>query len=326
MRASIVVGVAFVGVVLVGGVLAGLFGAGHSAQKFTGGAGVPGGGGPQGAQEASPKQKREGVEEELSERLKRLCERAGGRIGVTVVHVETGRTVAFEGARPLPLYSVYKLPLAIVVLKDVEEGRLRLEQKVRVTPEDAAPGAQANSDLWRKPAERTVEELLDLSVRRSDNTSTDKLLQLVGGAAVVKERMHAFGFTGIDIHSSSREFAARRDRPNTGTADDLAQLLVRLQKGELLQPPQTALLIGFMQRATTGAKRLRGDLPAGTTVADKTGTGEAGATTNDVGLITLPNGKGHLAIAVLMSGSKLSQRAQEKLIAELARVAYDAHA
>jgi beta-lactamase class A len=326
MRASIVVGVAFVGVVLVGGVLAGLFGAGHSAQKFTEGAGVSSGGRAQAAQEASQKQKRESVEGELSERLKRLCERAGGRIGVTVVHVETGRTVAFEGARPLPLYSVYKLPLAIVVLKDVEDGRLRLEQKVRVTPEETAPGAQANSDLWRKPVERTVEELLDLSVRRSDNTSTDKLLQLVGGAAVVKERMHAFGFTGIDIHSSSREFAARRDRPNTGTADDLAQLLVRLQKGELLQPPQTALLIGFMQRATTGAKRLRGDLPAGTTVADKTGTGEAGATTNDVGLITLPNGKGHLAIAVLLSGSNLSQRAQEKLIAELARAAYDAHA
>ncbi|MGI9066639.1 MAG: serine hydrolase [Pyrinomonadaceae bacterium] len=80
-----------------------------------------------------------------------------------------------------------------------------------------------------------------------------------------------------------------------------------------------------MGRALTGEKRLRGDLPKDTPVADKTGTGEAGSNTNDVGLITLPEGKGHLAIAVLISGSKLPAQAQEKLIAELARVAYDAH-
>ncbi|HEU4477430.1 MAG TPA: hypothetical protein VFR80_02860, partial [Pyrinomonadaceae bacterium] len=45
--------------------------------------------------------------------------------------------------------------------------------------------------------------------------------------------------------------------------------------------------------------------------------------TNDVGIITLPSGRGHLAIAVLVSESKLPDAAQEKLIAELARAAYD---
>ena len=74
-----------------------------------------------------------------------------------------------------------------------------------------------------------------------------------------------------------------------------------------------------------GLKRLRGDLPSGTPVADKTGTGEAGEATNDVGLITLPQERGHLAMAVLISGSKLKAEEQEKLIAELARTAYDAH-
>lgn len=85
-----------------------------------------------------------------------------------------------------------------------------------------------------------------------------------------------------------------------------------------------------MQRATTGLHRLRGDLPRGTVVADKTGSGEPDAVTqvakvtNDVGIITLP-GRGHLAIAVLVSGSKLPDADQEKLIAELARAAYDAY-
>jgi beta-lactamase class A len=108
-----------------------------------------------------------------------------------------------------------------------------------------------------------------------------------------------------------------------GAASELADLLAQLQNGKLLRPPQTELLLGFMTRAMTGERRLRGNLPAGTPVADKTGTGDAGAATNDVGIITLPEGKGHLAMAVLVSGSKLTVEAQEKVIADLARAVYD---
>jgi beta-lactamase class A len=101
-------------------------------------------------------------------------------------------------------------------------------------------------------------------------------------------------------------------------------LLAKLQKGELLQAPQFSLLFGFMERARTGGeRRLRANLPAGTQVAEKTGTGDKN--TNDVGLITLPEGKGHLAMAVLISDAKISTEAQEKLIAELARAAYDSY-
>jgi len=272
---------------------------------------------------ATPTQRTEAQDAELTERLKTLCRDAGGDVGIAVVHVETGRTIEIEGGKALPLYSVFKLPLAIAVLKDVEEKRASLDQKVKVGPEDLAPGAQLNTDLWQKAVEKTVAELLELSIIRSDNTSSDKLLQLIGGPAAVTNRMRALGFSNIDIKYTVREFSAHRDKPNTGSAADLGHLLARLQRGEVLAAPQTELLLGFMTRALTGERRLRGNLPSGTEVADKTGTGEAGATTNDVGLITLPGGKGHLAMAVLISGSKLPPEAQEKLIAAFARAAYD---
>ncbi len=148
-------------------------------------------------------------------------------------------------------------------------------------------------------------------------------MELVGGPAGVTSRMRSLGFTNLEIVSTVREFYAHRDKSNTGTASDLARLLARLQKGELLQPAQQNLLLGFMAKGKIGARRLRGNLPPGTEAVDKTGTGDAGAATNDVGIITLPDGKGHLAMAVLISGSKLSAEAQEKLIADLARAAFD---
>ncbi|HEX7332436.1 MAG TPA: class A beta-lactamase [Pyrinomonadaceae bacterium] len=271
------------------------------------------------------------VEQELEQRLKTICDGAQGTVGLSVVHIESGKTVSINGNSRLPLYSVFKLPLAIAVLKEVEENRLRLDQMIHVTPAEIVPGTPGNTALWQKPVDVSVEQLIDFSISRSDNTSSDKLLQLAGGPVKVTEQMHSLGFQNLDIHSTVAEYVKGRQNPNTGSADDLAKLLVQLHQGKLLQPAQQNLLIGFMQRATTGLRRLRGDLPTGTLVADKTGSGEkdtvtqVAKVTNDVGIITLPAGRGHLAIAVLVSGSKLPDAAQEKLIAELARAAYDAY-
>src|SRR6185295_15531717 len=98
------------------------------------------------------------------------------------------------------------------------------------------------------------------------------------------KQMGALGLSHINIQVTTREFAARRDKPNTGTASDLAHLLVQLQQGSILQQPQLTMLLEFMARSMTGGeRRLRANLPAGTPVADKTGSGGPGASTNDVG-------------------------------------------
>jgi beta-lactamase class A len=280
---------------------------------------------PSGSQSSSP------TGDQLSANLKTIIDRAGGNAAATVIHVETGRITSINGSAKLPLYSVFKLPLAVAVLKDVEEKRLQIDQQVHVTPSDIVQGAPANTAMWREPVDRTVAQLIDVSIALSDNTSTDKLLHLAGGPESVTRRLRALGFNEIQIQTTIRDFAATFQNPNTGSSNDLAKLLVRLQKGDLLQPAQQELLIGFMRKATTGTRRIRGNLPAGTIVGDKTGSGETNKTTgtpnstNDVGLITLPDGS-HLAIAVLLNGSKLYDVEQEKVIADVARAAYDAFA
>jgi beta-lactamase class A len=62
-------------------------------------------------------------------------------------------------------------------------------------------------------------------------------------------------------------------------------------------------------------------LPPGTLVRDKTGT--IGGTVNDVGIITLPDGHGRIAIAVFIKKSAKSIEQRERAIAEIARSVYD---
>jgi beta-lactamase class A len=89
----------------------------------------------------------------------------------------------------------------------------------------------------------------------------------------------------------------------------------------VLEPASMDRLLKITTETPTGPARLKGLLPAGTVVAHKTGT--MAGTTNDVGIITLPDGAGHLAIAVFVKGSTKDVPERERAIAEIARTVYD---
>jgi beta-lactamase class A len=77
-----------------------------------------------------------------------------------------------------------------------------------------------------------------------------------------------------------------------------------------------------MERCQSGNARIRGFLPPNTALAHKTGS--LGATaTDDVGYITLPDGAGHVAIAVFVGPSTQPTAEREQTIAQLSRAVYD---
>ena len=67
--------------------------------------------------------------------------------------------------------------------------------------------------------------------------------------------------------------------------------------------------------------RLPSMLPLKTKIAHKTGT--IGGTTNDVAIITLPHGRGHLALSLFIKESLRSIPERERVIAEISRALYD---
>ncbi len=73
--------------------------------------------------------------------------------------------------------------------------------------------------------------------------------------------------------------------------------------------------------------RIRAGLPAGTPAALRPGTSglTAGvrAAHNDTGIITLPGGRGHVAIAVFLKGAGGTEDARDAAIARFARAAYE---
>jgi beta-lactamase class A len=115
----------------------------------------------------------------LQERLLAVQQQSGGRLGVHVLHVGRGEVLSFRGDEVWYLASTIKVPVAIGVLREIEQGRLRLDEPIRLLEEDFVDGAgQTNS--YPPGTELRVEFLLEQMITRSDNTAADVLIRTVG--------------------------------------------------------------------------------------------------------------------------------------------------
>lgn len=129
----------------------------------------------------------------------------------------------------------------------------------------------------------------------------------------------------------------QKDNRDTTTPDEMAQLLVKLQQKKILSDSSTDLVLKIMEQCRTGRSRIKGLLPAHVKVAHKTGTWaiyepdylrysaskQLFRFASDVGIITLPNNKGHVAIAVYVKSRSASDYPRSRSIALASKAVFD---
>lgn len=259
---------------------------------------------------------------------------AKGPVGVSAMVLETGETVASLNPQDhYPMQSVYKLPISMAVIKQVDAGKIRLEQKVAVTKSDFVRAGQHSPIRDSNPngAEIAVSELLRFAISESDGTASDVLIKLAGGPQAVQAYLTGLAITDMTVLNTEKELGQdwQVQYRNYTTPDAAVALLRALHEKRGLSEASQALLMKYLIESTPGARRLKGSLPPGTIVAHKTGTSgtQKGITaaTNDIGIITLRNGK-HLAIAVLVSDSLADEATRESVIARIAKLVFDSPA
>jgi beta-lactamase class A len=266
---------------------------------------------------------------ELRDRIEQLSQAAQGRVGVTATVLETGESVSLNGDQRFPMQSVYKFPIAMAVLAQVDQGKLKLDQKIRVEASDIVQDSRI-LDKNSQGKEFSLAKLLQYMVSESDNTACDALLRLIGEPQRVTEYLRKLGVNDVVVANTENEIQFGRDPAlqyrNYATPDAAVHLLRAFHEERGLSESSQALLRQWMTETPTGLKRIKGLLPAGTVVAHKTGTSRTvdgvTAATNDVGLVTLPNGR-HLAIAVFVSDSQADDATREEVIANVAKAAWD---
>ncbi len=264
----------------------------------------------------------------LADSINTLATPAQGHVGTFVLDLESGDSCTTNEADHFPMLSVFKFPLALYVLDQVDKGKLSLETSIDIQKRE---WEKINSPMLNKyPQEQVtlkIREILAATVSSSDNVGCDLLFRLVGGPEVVNTYVHGLGVNEINIVATEMQMAAdwSKQYENWSTPPAMGQLLHLFYAGRLLSPANTRLLLQFMTESTS-PRRIQGQLPAGTVVAHKTGTSNTNtagitAATNDVGIITLPNGH-HLAVVVYVADAKADDPTRLKVISKIGLAAY----
>lgn len=245
---------------------------------------------------------------------------------------ETSDSFSLNPDRDMPMQSVYKFPICLAVLDQVDKGRLSLDEMITVTPSELPP------DTWSPLRDKHPEggrfplsELIAFAMQQSDNNACDILLRQIGGPAQVGEYLSERAFLDaprIHVLHTEEELHQSPDRQyqNSATPRAMAGLLAQFHEGRLLGKKGTEFLNSVMLSTTTGASRIRGLLPQGTPVAHKTGTSGPSpdgtiAALNDVGLISLPNGD-TLILCLFIQDCKNTPPEIERFMAECAALLY----
>ncbi|MDF5715745.1 MAG: class A beta-lactamase [Rhizonema sp. NSF051] len=249
----------------------------------------------------------------LQNRLKHIdISAVRGKVGIGVLDLNTGESWFLNGKQRFPMQSVFKLPSAIAVLKQVDEGKISLNQSVTITRQQFAPGwSPIIKEFKGDNAQFTVQNLLERAVGISDNTANDALVRLIGGtqqvnAILSKLKIHdvrvdrleqqlqpeSVGLTNFQpeladeqkfnsavqkIPVSVKKAALEKyltEPRDTATPEGMVDLLAKLHSHQLLSSLNTALLLQIMTDSPTGQKRLKAGLPKNWSIAHKTGTGE----------------------------------------------------
>jgi len=298
--------------------------------------------------------------EGLQRELERLVSSFEGTVGFQALDLRSGRTAQLNPDAGFPMASTVKVPVAVHILGLVDEGKLELHQPILLREGDIYPSMGGPLDTHLTPGSAvTVRDLLHMMLTVSDNNATDILVRLGGGAEAVDARMRKLGVAGIrvdryiwemlshylgNLEASPRkpvspadyarlDMAKRspderrrltrlyhEDPRDTSTPAGMASLFRLIWQGKALAPDTTAVLKAILLDCRTGQGRLKGLLPDATPVAHKTGT--VGEVINDVGVITLPAGAGEVVVVVFLKSGE-SDQARDRMIAQVARAAYD---
>ena len=266
---------------------------------------------------------------QLQNNIDHIAARAQARtVGVACALPGTQLDCALNDHARLPMQSVYKLPIAMAVLHQVEQGHLQLAQPVPFLPGDVISPGQHSPLRDAHPhggVEIPIAELLRLAIEQSDGTASDILLRVIGGPKIADDYIRTLGITGLRIADTEKTMGrdVTAQYRNYAEPQAMVALLRLLADHSPLSPANTQQLLGWMMSTPRGEHRIPGSLPKGTVVAHKPGTSgeDHGIThaTNDVGLITLPCGQ-HLAVAIFIEDSPESEDAREGVIAEITRI------
>lgn len=117
--------------------------------------------------------------------------------------LSTGREIAIRADVPMNTASVIKLPVLVLAFRDADAGRLALDDRYTIRPEDLRRGTGL-LQTFAPGLQPTMRDLVTQMIITSDNTATDIVIGRVG-LARVNRMLDSLGYRDTHLNSTIGE-------------------------------------------------------------------------------------------------------------------------
>jgi beta-lactamase class A len=201
--------------------------------------------------------------------LRRFDEGFDGALGVAVVDLKTGRMFALNGATVFPQASVIKIPILARMFQASRSGKFGMDDKVTIEPREAAGGSgQLQDRLKGGPVTLSVRELITAMIEWSDNTATNKCIEMAG-MDEVNRMMDSLGLPHTRLRRKMMDTAAvARGEENVSTPEEMARLVEMIYRGKVVDDAAGKEIVEIMKKVSGG---IHEGVPLDIETASKTG-------------------------------------------------------
>lgn len=181
------------------------------------------------------------------------------------VYVENLRNGAFMGINEKTGFfptSLNKLPVAILTMKKIEEGKITFDTMLDIKDIDRT---DSSGELYKtKEKQVSVRTLLEKLLRESDNTALRVLLRRIS----LNDLQLILDYYGIDI--SVIQQSQQKNAPDLITPKSMSNLFLSLYFSTVLEPKSSEYLLSLLKDSEFPIKKIA-DIPDDVIVAQKFG-------------------------------------------------------
>lgn len=229
--------------------------------------------------------------------IKKYLESKLGTYGFFFEDLKSGYIYGYNENVQMIAAGCMKLPIAVSLIKSVEDGKINFLDKIKIDGKDKVYGTGIIHEFNER--EYTVFELLVAMLIQSDNTAANKIIDIVGIDSINKD-IKTMGLKNTVLNRKTTDERNSKDEvENMTSAYDLAQVWKNLYNGTFLNKDNSQMLIDILMRQQIKNK-LALYIPDDLKYEISSKTGDKNGVENDTELIRLP--KGNFSFTVLSMG------------------------
>lgn len=221
--------------------------------------------------------------------------------------------ININGDSVFPAASLIKIPIAVILLKKIDNGQISWGQILTLKQNHYAQGA---GYLRTKKAGTKIKlkEVFKLMLTISDNTACNMIIDFLGGVNAVNKQIEELGLKNTKVRSYLGDFKGT----NKTSPHDLVTILEKSLEGDLLNYNSKRLLKSALLKVNNSSLANKG-LGMDVKFAHKTGT--IGICVGDAGIVYLPLWK-RINMAIIVKRPFNSLKGKE-IIREISKLVYE---